>query len=440
MSQQTVNYQRISADLIIPGTGSPIRNGIIIIKDNIISYVGSATSAPNIDCDPQLIKCIKVPIIMPGLWDCHVHFLGITKIAASLHKGDQTDIIATTPAAIAVGRSMKQLQTAINFGITSVREVGGYGLYLKQLINEGSIIGPNIYSAGKMLSITGGHGDFHKFPLSFMCQLCSTDNITNLVDGTSECLKAVRTNVRNGADIIKIHATGGVMSVNDALDSRQFSDEEIKTIVSEAARSGKIVAAHCHGREGIKACVENGVYTIEHGTCLDDALAKKMKEKNIILVPTRFIAEYFNLAMKRMGNENNLNEKSKKKAISSIERSRRSLKIALKYDVKIAMGTDMFVDNWGENAKELEYYVDAGMSELEAVETATCNGPLTLGKYMNVKSGQIKEGYDADIIALKYNPLDNIKVLQKSKNILMVWKGGKIVKNIWNHREIHAKL
>eukprot|EP01083_Nonionella_stella_P211122 763690_1 len=122
MSQQTVNYQRISADLIIPGTGSPIRKGIIIIKDNIISYVGSATSAPNIDCDPQLIKCIKVPIIMPGLWDCHVHFLGITKIAASLHKGDQTDIIATTPAAIAVGRSMKQLQTAINFGITSVRE------------------------------------------------------------------------------------------------------------------------------------------------------------------------------------------------------------------------------------------------------------------------------------------------------------------------------
>eukprot|EP01084_Bolivina_argentea_P066843 121879_1 len=433
----TTKYQRIRAKLIIPGSGSPIRNGCVIIKNNTITYVGEDQNQPkNID---KFDNDMFVEILMPGLWDCHVHFMGLTNLALAQHKGDPIDIVATTPAAIAVGRSIQSLSKCIEYGITSVREVGGYGYYLKKLVNEGSVIGPNIYTAGKMLSITGGHGDFHNFPLDFMCHLSHTDNITMLVDGNTECLKAVRKNIRNGADVIKIHATGGVLSINDALDSRQFGDNELKTIVNEARRSGTIVAAHCHGRDGIEACIDNGVYTIEHGSYLDDALAKKMKEKGIMLVPTRYIVEWLNESVEK--DESKFNEKSMAKLKDIIASHRNSIKIAMKYGVKIAAGTDMAFDFWGENSKELEYYVEAGMSELEAIECGTSNCPDTLGPHKNIKSGQIKVGYDADIIALTKNPLENIKVLQDAKNIVVVWKNGRILKNILNDiKTIKSKL
>eukprot|EP01084_Bolivina_argentea_P053689 98529_1 len=367
---------------------------------------------------------------MPGLWDCHVHFFGCSKIAAELNKGKEPlDIVATTPSPLVIGRSTKQLLTAIDYGITSVREVGGYGLYLKQLINEGSIIGPNIYSAGKFLSIIGGHTDFHQFPLKYCCHLSESDNITFLVTGNDECLKAVRRNIRNGADLIKCHVTGGAASINDKLESRQFSDSEIKTIVEESARNGMIVAAHCHGRNGIEAAIKNGVYTIEHGSWLDESLAKKMKEKGCVYVPTRYIVEY---CAETVLSDPFINPKTKEKIEQCTSHNRNALKVAIKNDLKIAMGTDMGVwDNWGDNSKELQLFVEGGMNELDAIQCGTANGPLTLGKFKDIKSGQIKKGYDADFIALTKNPLKNIKILQNSSNIVVVWKGGKILKNKW---------
>ena len=272
----------------------------------------------------------------------------------------------------------------------------------------------------------------NRFPLHFVWDLSHTDNVSTLVTGKTECLREVRTNIRNGADLIKFHATGGAASVNDKIDARQFSDDEIQTITSEATRLGVSVAAHAHGREGIESAINNGVHTIEHGSFLDDNLCKKMKAKNMVYVPTRYIVE-FCATMVLNNPESEVNEKSKAKIKYCIDGNRNALKLAMNNGVTIAMGTDMGVwDYWGDNSKELEYFVDGGMSTLDAIKCGTMNGPLTLGPYSTVKSGVIKKGYDADIIALKYNPLENIKFLQNSSNILMVWKGGEILKDIRN--------
>lgn len=152
--------QRISADLIIPGTGTPIPNGVVIIKNGVIDFVGTKSDEPVMSGEYALD--IQVPVLMPGMWDCHVHFMGASDIAYASNPGKELiDIAALTPVPIAVGRCMNFLNTLIEYGITSVREVGGFGLYLKKLVNEGSIPGPNVYSCGKFLGIIGGHTDVH---------------------------------------------------------------------------------------------------------------------------------------------------------------------------------------------------------------------------------------------------------------------------------------
>ena len=196
-------------------------------------------------------------------------------------------------------------------------------------------------------------------------------------------------------------------------------------MVEEAKRNGCIVAAHCHGRGGIQAAINNGVYTIEHGTFLDAELAKQMKKKGLILVPTRWICEYFyKNSFMLPSNESRI------KMGEVIKMHRESIKIAMRNGITIAMGTDMGLDLWGQNSMELKYYMDAGMSALDAIQCGTANGPLTLGKYKDIKSGQVKEGFDADLIALNKNPLEDIGVLQDARNIKIVWKNGRIVKNL----------
>ena len=334
--------------------------------------------------------------------------------------------------ALAVARSAKLATDALNCGFTSLRECGGYGLYVKQLIDEGVIQGPHIYSAGKALSITGGHGDSHNFPLNFVC--CphngSNGKWSSICDGCDQCLFAVRNNIRNGAKLIKIMSSGGIATIADPLDIPQFNSDEIQCIVRECKKNNMIVCAHAHGRDGIEIAIQNGVYSIEHGTFLDDDLAKKMVKNGCVLVPTRYIMEYL------AKDDSKLSEQGKIKLKNAIEAHRNSIKCAIRHGVTICAGSDLIFDNWGDNALELKYYVDAGMSELEAIECATANGPLSLGNPLvnkNIpKTGQIRKGYVADLIAIinGKNPLKDIAVLSKPDNIGMVWKSGVIVKNI----------
>jgi imidazolonepropionase-like amidohydrolase len=296
------------------------------------------------------------------------------------------------------------------------------------VINEGYIPGPNIYSSHAILSITAGHGDLHSQPLSLVLDSIAHGVPLGLCDGVPECIKAVREQIRRGAKVIKICATGGVLSLIDDPKHPEFSIEEITAIIDEAARADLIVAAHCHGKRGIINALNAGVKTIEHGSFLDDECIHLMLEKEAILVATRTIVEW------GLSNADQLNDAQRKKMFEVAEAHRASYARAVKAGVKIALGTDIGFSNvdvdhrFGMNGREFHWAVEAGMTPLQAIEAGTANGPLTLGPQAP-KAGVLKQGYDADFITLAENPLEDIKVLEDPKKVTHVWKGGKLFKS-----------
>lgn len=336
------------------------------------------------------------------------------------------------PKSLAGARSARDIAATLNAGFTSCRELCGFGIELAQAVNEGALVGPHIYSASSFISPTAGHADAHGVPIDHFTHSNATGGSFCLADGVPECLKAVRLQLRKGAHVIKICCSGGIASEKDSLDDQKFSDEEVKAIVDEAARAGRIVAAHCHGKVGIMAALRNGVRTIEHGTYLDDEAIDLMLKNKAILVATRTIIQ----AGLEMAKAFSSTSMAKLEAAAPVHKTAYSQAIAA--GVTVALGSDLGVSyqengkggtllDHGRNGLELLYAVEAGMTALQAIEAATANGPLTLGPQAPM-SGQLKEGYDADFIALSANPLDDIAVFTDTKNITHVWKSGKLFK------------
>ena len=299
------------------------------------------------------------------------------------------------------------------------------GTFLARSIEEGQVIGPNVYASGSMLSMTAGHGDEHGMDLpAARLALARHWGEDNICDGPDECRAGVRRMLRLGAKVIKIHASGGVMSELDDPQLPQFSKAELEAIVDEATRMERLVGAHCHGKRGIMAALDAGVKTIEHGTFLDEEAADAMVESEAILVPTRWILEY----LMSEGEKNGMPEyaRIKGEAVSRVHAD--SLAIAVDKGVKIALGTDIWATGlWGRNAEELAYMVEAGLSPLQAIETATANGPDTLGPQAP-QSGQLLEGYDADVICVNGDPSTDVTVLAKPDNVTHVFKAGTLFK------------
>jgi imidazolonepropionase-like amidohydrolase len=381
------------------------------------------------------------------MWDVHTHFVGDDVVA-----GQQELFLHFLPgAATLVGAvTVADLRAILMAGFTSVRELGGYAGDLVPIVDKGVVVGPHIYSSMSVLSITGGHGDVHEAPLAtVMGAGGGVSGIFAICDGVEECTRTVRQVIRRGAKVIKICSTGGVLSTNDQPEDSQFSPEELRAIVSEATRSGRAVASHAIGKGGIMAALDAGVKTIEHGMYLDEEVAARMAEKDAILVPTRHIVEVLS------ANPDGLTPPSRVKMERMVQLSRDSLKLAVKSGVKIALGTDTGSSNHasplahGKNAMELHWAVEAGMTPLQAIEMATATPPETLYAVSALsctclsmltlevsnrgsqarKAGQLKPGYDADIIAVASNPLDDIDVLTKQSNVTHVWKGGKLLKS-----------
>ncbi len=404
---------RITADVLIPGKGEPVSNGALVLEGGTIAYAGPAAAAPPAAPGDALVH---VPAVMPGLWDAHAHFVG-SPVPNLEH-------MATADPSSLVARATADAAATIAGGVTSVREVGGLGISLKPVIDEGTIPGPNIYPAGSILSTTGGHADIHGLPLDFVHSLEDRGfKFSELADGVPECLLAVRKQLRRGASLIKVCASGGVLSELDHPIHQQFSHDELDAIVQEAGRAERYVAAHCHGEPGIMAALRAGVQTIEHGSYLTEESARMMVDHGAILVPTRFVVA----ALLEM--EDVLPPYVWKKALMIGDRHEMALKIAVATGVKIAMGTDIFVSGpmYGTNSLEVKYLIDAGMTPLEAIEAATANGPLTLGPQAP-KSGQLVEDYDADVIAFDVNPLDDMSVWGDPDRVTHVWKAGKLAK------------
>jgi imidazolonepropionase-like amidohydrolase len=404
--------ERIEADLLIPGRGAPVRDGVVVLDGTSISYAGPAREAP----ETPGAAVHKAATVLPGLWDCHGHFMG--GLTLDLERQP------LEPVALRAARGARDLRAALDAGITSVREVGGFGVHLARAVAEGSLDGPAVYGAGAVLSTTGGHGDLHAYPLEWMHDVAG---MGRLCDGPDECAKAVREQLRVNARVIKVCASGGVLSEVDHPVHQQFTVAELRTIVEIAGMADRVVAAHCHGKPGIMAALRAGVRTIEHGTYLDEECCDAMRETGAILVPTRTIVADI-LANKESVPPYALAKLEAMGALHAEAAAR-----AYESGVTIAMGTDIGVSragaptSWGTNGAELVHLVKLGMTPLEAIEAATATGPATLGPQAPL-SGQLHPGYDADVITLSGDPLADISVLATPSLITGVWTGGRQVK------------
>jgi imidazolonepropionase-like amidohydrolase len=305
-------------------------------------------------------------------------------------------------------------------GVTSMREVGGLGIDIQPAIATGEVTGPTVYGAGKILSTTGGHSDIHAIPSKALAHM---EYMGIVCDGVAEVTKAVRTNLRKNAKVIKVCASGGVMSEVDDPIHQQFSGEELKAIVEEARRAERVVAAHCHGLPGIKAALEAGCHTIEHGSYLDEEAADTMIEQGAMLVPTRAVIDVLLPLVDQMSSH------AFQKLVMVSDHHAAALKLAISKGVRIAMGTDFFVsgDLYGTNGQEIRVLQNAGMTALEAIEAATANGPDTLGPQAPL-SGQLKQGFDADVIAIDFNPLEDSSGWGNPDRVTHVWQAGAIAK------------
>ena len=357
---------------------------------------------------------LKNKTVLPGLTDMHVHIEGESSRDGYLKPFTLNEADVAFNAAEIAKRTLMA-------GFTTVRDLGGSGVNvaLRNAINSGKTDGPRIFTAEKSLATTGGHAD----PTNGRKRELMGDPgpAEGVINGVEDAAKAVRQRYKNGADWIKITATGGVLSVAKSGKNPQFTEEEIKAIVNTAKDYDMQVAAHAHGDEGMQRAIRAGVKTIEHGTLMSEETMELMKRNNTYLVPTitagRFVSDQAKI-------ENYYPAIIVPKALEIGPKIQDMFAIAYKKGVPIVFGTDAGVFPHGQNAKEFGYMVEAGMPAMEAIQSAT----LVAAKLLKVEmeNGQLAEGFLADIIAVDGNPVEDIKTLE---NVVFVMKNGVIFKN-----------
>jgi imidazolonepropionase-like amidohydrolase len=384
--------------------GVVIDNPVVLIEDNKIVSIGHDVPAGNEVVD------LGTATLVPGLFDMHTH-LSVGGTSTVRGPGAFT----ATPADSAV-QAVENARVTLLAGFTTVRECGAndfIDVALKKAITRGAAIGPRVTPSGYQISMTGGHGDNVGFPEGVF-ELGPKQGVA---DGKDNLLFAVRYQIKHGAETIKLTATAGVMGEERTATARQFSDEELETIVGEAKRNGLKVAAHAHGIEGIIAAIKAGVDSIEHGSELNDEAIALMKTRGTWLVPTLYVAQpeaqekrVMSEHMRAKGNEMSL-------AVAS------SFPRALKAGVKIAFGTDAGVYPHGLNAREFGVMVGYGMTPIEAIRSATLRAADLLGVS---DRGAIEPGLLADIIAVPDNPLTDVHTLE---HVVFVMKDGVVFRN-----------
>ncbi len=382
---------------------------ITVLGNQIVSVEKGYASAKA----GQSIIDLKSKTVMPGFIDMHVHIEGETNPKQYLETFTKNEAdIAFTAAEIA--------ERTLLSGFTTVRDLGGSGVNvsLRNAINSGTTRGPRIYTAEKAIGTTGGHADpTNGFKKVNMGDPGPAQGVINSVD---DARKAVRQRYKNGADLIKITATGGVLSVAKNGDNPQFRQEEVNEIVRTAKEYGMHVAAHAHGKEGMQRAIKAGVQTIEHGSFMDEETVQLMKKHNTYLVPTLSAGKYVAAKAKVKGYYPDI-------IIPKIEKVDATLKktftMVAKSGVNIAFGTDAGVFPHGENAKEFRYMVDYGWSPMFSIQSAT----ITNGKLLDMqgKLGVLAAGYLADIVATDDDPTQNIAT---TESVSFVMKDGLIYK------------
>ncbi|MFN7927036.1 MAG: amidohydrolase family protein [Blastocatellia bacterium] len=396
----------IKAGRLIDGlSNTVIEKAFILIEGDKITAVGPDVKVP---AGAEVID-LKNATVLPGLIDCHTH---ITGQPSNFYE----DIFRRSPIDDAVTAHIYARRT-LEAGFTTVRVLGArdyVDIALRNAINRGDVVGPRLICAGLAIGATGGHGDLNGFSpyLNF-------NNFSGIANGADEIRKLVRTNIKYGADVIKMIATAGVLSEEESVGAPQYSLEEMKAMVEEAAMWGKKVAAHAHGTEGIKRATLAGVASIEHGSFFDDEAIRLMKEKGTYLVADIYNDDYILAEFAKLGYPEKIIEKERKVGRTQ----RESFQRAVKAGVKIAFGTDAGVYPHGWNGKQFAHMVRWGQTPLEAIKAATVNAAGLLG--WSDRAGAIAPGKFADLIAVDGDPLKDITELERVK---FVMKGGVVYK------------
>jgi imidazolonepropionase-like amidohydrolase len=397
-------------------TGKPgevIEDAVLLVEEKNISYLGSRAALSKETAARARLVSLEGCTLMPGLIDAHLHLWG-ARTLDYLHR-------ALVPDELSMIRAVKDAEALIDAGFTTVREAGGNkSIHLRKAVEEGTIKAPRILSAHKAICITGGHYDPYFLPLDYVQGMSGN---FRLADGSDECRKAVREQVREGADFIKICTTGGIMSSNDP-NVFQFSHDELKAIVEEAHVHGKRVAAHAYGRTGIMNALRSGVDSIEHGTYLDEEIADEMVRRNVFLVPTLSIMH----SLATEGAAFGAGALTLKKAMDLNKVASRALNVALRKGIRIASGTDFSgcpPMHHGENALELSLMVRAGMPPLDAIVSGTHAAAEALG--IGDWTGTLEVGKRADLLVVKGDPLANIDILRERERIRLVLKEGSVI-------------
>ncbi|MGZ3873935.1 MAG: amidohydrolase family protein [Mucilaginibacter sp.] len=397
---------------LIDGLSNTVQKQVTIVIDSgkILriegGYTDAGPAAETID--------LKSKTVLPGLIDCHVHLEDILSTNTLL------EVFTLSDADIAY-RSVNFAKRTLLSGFTTVRDLGGTGvnINMKKAIENGWIDGPRMFTAGKIISSSGGASDpSNGFRDDVFKNQPGPGN--GVADGKDELIKAVRLQIKAGADLIKIASTGGVFELGDNNKRAKFTIEEIRAVVETANDYGLKVACHAHGAEGIRRAVLGGVASIEHGTYMDDGDIQLMKQHGTWYVPTIIAGK----AVADSAKKGYYPPIIARKAIAFGDQIQKTFARAYKAGVKIAFGTDAGAFDHGKNYLEFEYMVEAGMPPMEAIKSATGSAAILLGKEGEL--GSISKGKFADIIAVDGDPLSDIKAI---KNVVFVMKGGKIYRN-----------
>src|SRR6266704_1500389 len=396
-----------AAKLLEVKAGKTVADQAIVIEGDKIVSVGPMAQVQRSTSD----RLIDLPnaTVLPGLTDAHTHLTGDPR-----NIGYQSLGISIPRATLTGARNAR---LTLEAGFTTVRNVGAEGysdVALRDAINAGDIPGPRMLVSGPALGITGGHCDEDLLPFEYHA---TAEGVADGVEGVQHKAREV---IKYGADLIKICATGGVLSKGDNPQASQYTLEEMKAIVADAHRLGRKVAAHAHGAEGVRWASEAGVDSIEHGHLMDDAAITTLKKNGTYLVPTLFLGEYMEKNMDR----SDVPEYSKQKMRDVAAAMQKNVKKAFDAGVKVAFGTDAAVYPHGLNAGEFHVYVKLGMTPLAAIQTATINASDLLGpKYL---VGSLESGKWADMIAVDGDPTKDVTLLEHVK---FVMKGGTVYKN-----------
>jgi imidazolonepropionase-like amidohydrolase len=405
----------IRAGHLFDGTGDKTRdNMVIVVVGDRIQSISPANSV-TIPAGATVVD-LSHATVLPGLIDCHTH------LGARADRYDEIYNFKDTPFQSAFAATVNARKT-LEAGFTSVRDVGSLpflAVDLRNSINEGLIPGPRIVASGPAISITGGHGDLNNFSPQTRVSMFPEERDFQIADGVDQIRHVVRAQVKYGVDVIKILATGGVLSKGDSPGAPQFTPEELKAAADEAHMAGRKIAAHAHGTQGIKNAILAGIDSIEHASLIDDEGIRLAKEHGTYLVMDIYNDDYILGKAIEFGLPQENVEKEKK--IGKLQRE--NFERAVKGGAKMAFGTDAGVYPHGDNAKQFFYMVKFGMTPAQAIRAATSNAADLIGRAKDV--GTLEAGKFADVIAVTEDPLQNVRALE---NVGFVMKGGVVAKD-----------